>query len=117
MGYVAKVLQLKEHGETINWMPSYGCAILLKFDAGYTAGMVDWNLISLDLHQFDTTSKLVSNGYEYVDSAHAMDYEVLHIGTSQADEVEQLQSKFQALLATAQTRSGSQRSSHGGSSK
>lgn len=117
MGLAINILLCKESSKTIKWYPEYGCALLLAKGVGCTPGVVAWNLISLDLHRFDTMSKVNSNTYEYVDTANATDYEVLHIGTSTQDQTNELMSAFNRFYVEAQALKGSDRSSRGGDRK
>ncbi|KAL7472894.1 hypothetical protein ACHAXS_014340 [Conticribra weissflogii] len=114
MGLAINILLSKEPSKSIKWYPEYGCALLLAKGVGCTPGVVAWNLISLDLHRFDTMSKLNSNTYEYVDTANATDYEVLHIGTSTQDQTNELMSAFNRFYVEAQAVTGNDRSSRGG---
>ncbi|KAL7553023.1 hypothetical protein ACHAWF_016264 [Thalassiosira exigua] len=108
-----KALRATAPHEKIDWMPEYGCAVI-KTNAGCTSGAIALNLIGLDLHQFQTTSKSASNSYSYIDSAIAKAYEVFHIGTCSVEKLEDVQGEFKRLLATAKTRTGDKRSARGG---
>jgi hypothetical protein len=87
---------------------------VVKSTHGCQSGEVALNLISLDLHRFQTSSKLSIGGYSYVDTAFATDYEVLHIGTCTIDELPENEQAFQSLLAKVQSRTGDNRSAKGG---
>lgn len=113
LGSSLKTLQATTPHEKVDWLPEYGCA-LLKSEAGCTSGVIALNLISLDLHQFQTTSKLSADSYNYIDNAIALDYEVLNIGTCTLGDLEDLQDKFQKLLASAKCQTGNNRSARGG---
>lgn len=86
----------------------------MKSGAGCTSGTVALSLIALDQHRFQTTSKLSTNTFSYVDTAIAMDYEVLLIGTWNVGDLEDLQQRFRTLLAAAQKKTGDSRSARGG---
>lgn len=113
LGSSLKLLKAEEPHERIDWMPKYGCA-LMKSKAGCTSGVIALNLISLDLHQFDTRSEPSSNGYNYVDNASSTGYQLLHIGTCDIDDLKTRQDSFSGKLAAAQTRTGDKRSAAGG---
>lgn len=98
--------------ERVEWFPGYGCA-LMKSVSGCPSGEVTLNLIALDLHRFQTTSKLSASGYNYVDTAFATDFEILHIGIGDLEELPKLERAFQHLLSSAQEKTGDQRSARG----
>ncbi|KAL3776347.1 hypothetical protein ACHAW5_003521 [Stephanodiscus triporus] len=113
LGSSLNLLQAEAPHERIDWMPEYGCA-LMKSKAGCTAEIIAFNLISLDLHQFETRSKPSCNGYNYVDNSLPAGYQVLHIGTCNIDDLKARQDLFSSKLAAAQTRTGEKRSAAGG---
>ena len=99
--------------EGVVWFPEYGCA-LMKCRAGCTSGMMALNLIAPDAYCFDTSSKVASGGYDYVDRSHPTDYEVLHVGQLSCASFAGLQSTFDQLLQHAQRLKGDKRTSAGG---
>ena len=107
-------MQATEPHEKIDWLPEYGCAVL-KSGGEHTSGLIALNLISLDLHKFEVSSKLAFGGeYHYVDNASSMNYAVQHIGTCPVGELEELQKRFSSKLAAAQMKRGNERSAAGG---
>eukprot|EP00956_Cyclotella_meneghiniana_P007276 scaffold9913_cov36-Cyclotella_meneghiniana.AAC.15 len=108
------LLAKSEPSEKIEWLPDYGCAVM-KSTAGCLSGEVAINLISLDLHRFQTNSKLSSKGsYRYIDAAVSTDYEVLPIGFCTKDELFDRENAFRSLLSSAQSRTGDRRSARDG---
>jgi hypothetical protein len=108
-----EILQSTDPCQKIDWMPEYGCA-LMKSTADCPSGEVALNLIALDMHRFQSTSKSSPSGYAYVDTAFATDYEVLHIGICTIQELPNRLSEFQGLLVLAQSQTGGKRSARGG---
>lgn len=109
---VVKILQNSEPSETIDWLPGYGCAVMESTN-GCQSGEVALNMIALDLHRFQTTSKSSLEGHQYFDTGYATDYEVLHIGICAIEELPERKSAFQILLENALSRSGEERSARG----
>ena len=107
-------LKERKSCDNIVWLPKYGCALNKSTD-GCMPGEVAVNLIALDLHQFQTTSKVSSNNsFNYVDTAFATGYQLLAIGICNEDELPAHEEAFQRLLSSAQSRSGDERSARGG---
>ncbi|KAL3804145.1 hypothetical protein HJC23_013664 [Cyclotella cryptica] len=98
---------------TVEWLPGYGSAVM-KSVYGCSSGEVTLNLIALDQHRFQTTSKLSASGYDYVDTAFATDFEVLHIGICTLDQLPTVDDAFRRLLSSAQAKTGDARSARGG---
>jgi hypothetical protein len=113
LGSSLKLLQAEEPHKRIDWMPKYGCAIM-KSKAGCTSGVIALNLISLDLHQFNTRSELSSNGYNYINNASLTGYQVLHVGTCKVVDLKTHQDLFSSKLASAQTWTGDKCRATGG---
>lgn len=111
--HAVQVLAKSEPGEKIEWMPDYGCAVM-KSTVGCLSGEVAINLISLDLHKFQTNSKLSVGQYSYIDTAVATDCVVLHIGTCTLDELPDRENAFRSLLSSVQSRTGDRRSARDG---
>ena len=113
LGPSLEVLLAEAPEERIDYMPEYGCA-LMKSKAGCASGVIALNLISLDLHQFETRSERTPDGYHYVDNAWSGGYQVLHVGKCHLVDLEARQELFSSKLAAARTRTGDKRSAAGG---
>lgn len=111
--FAIQILKKSDQCSNCLWLPGYGCAVL-KSTNGCQSGEVALNLISLDLHRFETRSKSSSGVHSYVDTGIATDYEVLHIGTCTIEELPEKEQAFQSLLAKVQSRTGDKRSASGG---
>ena len=91
--FVVNLLQNSEPSATIDWLPGYGCAVM-ESTTGCQSGEVALNMIALDLHQFQTTSKSSPAGYRYFDTGYATDCQVLHIGICAVEELPEQKSAF-----------------------
>jgi hypothetical protein len=107
----------EEEEGRIDYMPEYGCA-LMKSPAGCASGVVALNLISLDLHRFETRSarSTTHDGghHHYVDNASPAGYQVLHVGRFNLVDLKAGLDSFAGKLAAARTRTGDERSAAGG---
>ena len=102
-------------GEGVVWHAEYGCALLIR-KGGWACGTVSFNLVAPDGWRFVSTSKEseVGDGFAYVDKAKPATHQVLHIGICPLAKVEEIQAKFQKLLARASALTGDKRSAAGG---
>jgi len=100
-------------GEGVVWHAEYGCALLIQ-KGGWASDTVSFNLIAPDGWRFVSTSKEVGDGFAYVDKAKPTTHQVLQIGICSLAKVEEIQTRFQKLMARASTRTGDKRSAAGG---